>query len=453
MEVEVECWENQRFVAFKGWGPFRLPIDRPSWSNKKGNVGLHKEAFLVPVGWEWKTPWSIVPNGDNEEGWFYGPDYTVSTRFCSAKPSALSLVRRRKWVRTRGPMDKSADVSWLFSTWCSMISYGFTGSTVEGQRVEQYRQHAGFAALHDLLHADKIDTAPIPPAALASVMKYGVPNMLRRQLWLQWSGAHVRRSEMIGYFSSLSDAAVLKLKNPNTPQDCQEILQDVVRTAPKHPYFDGTSSPGSLRLVNTLVALSLHEGMPAYHQAFSFIVAALLLNMNPEDAFWLMLAIVEQLLPPGYHDQCTLQHDLQIINDLLKETAPQLAEAFAAHQVEISVFCSGWVQGLFCAHFPFPAACRLLDVMFAEGNSSILVRVPLAFLKLNQEHLMHVEGSGGIGEFANLWAREAHDVEELVKAVAVDGMAGRVHRRRARLIPNYVLPDCSSNGMFSPTSD
>ena len=125
-EVTEECWENQRFIPFQrsndgssgasngggsgggsvhnmhSWGPSgESAFGRPHWSNKKGDAIVCRESFLLPAGWSWVTGWDVAPHKDSLEGWYYAPDFSVSTRFCTTKPNKLSLVRRRKWVRVR----------------------------------------------------------------------------------------------------------------------------------------------------------------------------------------------------------------------------------------------------------------------------------------------------------------------------------------------------------------
>ena len=459
----VDVWENQRHMAFKGWGQHRLPVDRPSWSNKKGDVTLHMESYLLPLGWQWATPWQVEERG--EEGWYYAPDFTIPTRFCSVKPSPLSLVRRRRWIRTRqfGLVPKEELAKLSHSHWSGVSNYGFPGLSEAEAVAEQTRQHLGFASLYH--HSVETASQKIPsptrtgepgspvaeddddcfrevpleewaprlktkPAVGQSIYKFGVPNVMRELLWPRWSGAVQLKQMNPDYFTALSNEASL-ITDGDT---YQEIAQDVVRTAPKHPYFEGRGSAGSLRLTNILLALSQHPNAPPYHQAFSYVVATLLLNMGPEDVFWVMVCILDRLLPKGYHENYLLQYDLRIVTELLRECFPELEDTMERHQIDVAVFASGWLQGLFCAHFPFPAACRVLDVMLFEGNSSILVRMVIAFLKIHQSEIMRCDGSGSVGQYANNFARSATSIDDILLAAMNDGLSSRVLSRRAELL-------------------
>jgi hypothetical protein len=131
--IEFEVWENQRLSVSESVYRHdnRRSGDRPAWSTKDGKQGLHREAFLLPdLSWEWEGPWFIADlqgnpifkeetaevnkhsnnnnaNGSptrsaqsgNTKGWLYAPSYMVSTKSCSSEPNALSLVRRRRWIR------------------------------------------------------------------------------------------------------------------------------------------------------------------------------------------------------------------------------------------------------------------------------------------------------------------------------------------------------------------
>jgi hypothetical protein len=471
----VEVWENQRHMAFKGWGYHRLPIDRPSWSNKKGDIVLHTESFLLPIGYQWITPWKVADYGT--DGWYYAADYTIPTRFASPKSSPLALVRRRQWVRTRRKVNWTREelANLGHEHWSGVANYGFVGQTEDEGKAEQTRQHLGFAALYShsvevaqqrrnstfnggkspsngagsptaspltspeaedgFTYFQRLDDEEwLPrlktkPAVAQAIYKYGVPNVMRQLLWPRWSGATQLRQKNPEYFISLSNQAT----GITSGEVFQEIAQDVVRTAPKHPFFEGKGSPGAIRLTNTLLALTLHPTHPHYHQAFSYIVAVLLLNMSAEDAFWTMICIVERLLPLGYHEKYLLQIDLRIINEISRECFPELDALFERFQIDPGVFASGWLQGLFCAHFPFPAACRVLDVMFFEGNSSILPRMVIAFLKANQAQIMQCDGSGSVGQFANGFARTATNIDNVLTLAMADGLGPRVLQRRAEL--------------------
>lgn len=479
---EVEVWENQRYVLFKGWGPYRLPTDRPLWSNRKGDRRRHLESVLLPGGFVWECEWYIdFPNGASSSsadsvpiarvsdphsdfGWLYAPDFTVPTKYCSTKSSPITIVRRRRWVRRARAADVTQvpDVLSQPVFWTQCLFYGFT-SFPDGDvcELERQRQHESFhrlsrycrkSALQALqiglassvpstVDDDEGPASPTPsPGALvnsktlAYIFKYGVASCIRTEIWKLWAaGRGFALEEHTNSFASLSSIA----SQTREGTDAMEIAQDVVRTAPKHPLFDGKGSVGQLRLRNVLLTIALCPEMTAgYHQAFSYIVAMLLLHTQPEDAYCLMLHVLQNLLPCGFHEHYLLRHDLQIFSELIQSQFPLVDAAFQSHQIDISVFASGWLQGLFCAHFPFCSAARFFDIMLAEGNSSILVRVLVAFVKLHERFLLTVDSSCTLGQFANQWARDRYDVQPLLDIIQEDKLSQHILHQRERLRSN-----------------
>ncbi|GFH10723.1 Rab-GAP TBC domain-containing protein, partial [Haematococcus lacustris] len=79
----------------------------------------------------------------------------------------------------------------------------------------------------------------------------------------------------------------------------ENIKQDVSCTFPNHT---GLQAPGTqAALTRVLAAYSVHNDKVGYCRAMANIVGLLLvaMNSNEENAFWLLAALVEDLLHPG----------------------------------------------------------------------------------------------------------------------------------------------------------
>ena len=57
--------------------------------------------------------------------------------------------------------------------------------------------------------------------------------------------------------------------------------------------------------------------------------------MEEEDTFWMVCAIIEDILPTSYFSSSLLgvQADQLVLSQLIAEHLPELSEAFKAHEV------------------------------------------------------------------------------------------------------------------------
>ena len=76
-----------------------------------------------------------------------------------------------------------------------------------------------------------------------------------------------------------------------------QIAKDLRRTLPSHPRYQNPDARRALARV--LRAYALWHPDIGYCQGMNFLCGTLLLIMAEEDAFWLLAAIVEDVLP-GY---------------------------------------------------------------------------------------------------------------------------------------------------------
>ena len=107
--VTVEIWQNERWDrATQRWGAARLiEAERPEWSDE-GGAAKAIDAELLPdcETWKWLGPWKvdISHRCDRTEGWQYAinwPNPLLPGVEWDAVCSVTSLVRRRRWARSR----------------------------------------------------------------------------------------------------------------------------------------------------------------------------------------------------------------------------------------------------------------------------------------------------------------------------------------------------------------
>nr|GEV02157.1 vacuolar protein sorting-associated protein 62 [Tanacetum cinerariifolium] len=103
-----EIFENQRHVAFFGWGkrPSFRGNEPGRWSNR--NLSYSTSDFYeppLPPGWTWTSAWEVDKSESVDvDGWAYGRDYQTLTwppTPQNASKSAQDSVRRRRWIRKR----------------------------------------------------------------------------------------------------------------------------------------------------------------------------------------------------------------------------------------------------------------------------------------------------------------------------------------------------------------
>lgn len=106
--VLVEVWENQRYRPLQGG--WTIPVTMPNFSDCSGQEsiavaierGQALPKLILKPGWTWISEWiaqsdiSDIPSGE----WLYGSSFEaiIEGKTTSA---AMSLVRRRRWVRMK----------------------------------------------------------------------------------------------------------------------------------------------------------------------------------------------------------------------------------------------------------------------------------------------------------------------------------------------------------------
>jgi hypothetical protein len=87
------------------------------------------------------------------------------------------------------------------------------------------------------------------------------------------------------------------------------------------------------------------------------VIVAILLLVFPtreENAFWMLVYILDHLLPKGYlgHQLLTVQADQRIMADLCRESMPQLATHLKIHNVDLAAATVSWFMSLYAENMP-----------------------------------------------------------------------------------------------------
>lgn len=248
------------------------------------------------------------------------------------------------------------------------------------------------------------------------LIRVGLPNRLRGEIWELTSGSIYLRLE----HPTLYEETLAKHSGKESLA-IDEIEKDLNRSLPEYPGFQSEDGIGRLRRV--LTAYSWVNADVGYCQAMNIVVAALLIYMNEAQAFFLLSALCDRLVP-GYYSTTmygTLL-DQKVFEGLVEKTMPVLWEHLAKNDVQLSVVSLPWFLSLYVNSMPLVFAFRVLDVFFVEGPK-VLFQVGLAILRINGEELLDATDDGAfISVLKSYFARldeSAHPKSENPKLRAV----------------------------------
>ncbi|TVY20908.1 putative GTPase-activating protein [Lachnellula arida] len=248
------------------------------------------------------------------------------------------------------------------------------------------------------------------------LIRVGLPNRLRGEIWEQTSGSLFLRLENPMLF-----ADTLAKYEGRDSLAIDEIEKDLNRSLPEYPGFQSPEGIGRLRRV--LTAYSWTNEEVGYCQAMNIVVAALLIYMSESQAFFLLSTLCDRLLP-GYYSTTmygTLL-DQKVFESLVEKTMPILWDHLVKSDVQLSVVSLPWFLSLYINSMPLVFAFRVLDVFFLEGPK-VLFQVGLAILRINGEELLDATDDGAfisvLKSYFSKLDESAHPKSENAKLRAV----------------------------------
>ncbi|XP_034041839.1 TBC1 domain family member 8 isoform X2 [Thalassophryne amazonica] len=207
----------------------------------------------------------------------------------------------------------------------------------------------------------------------------GIPDSLRGELWMTLSDGSSELTFHEGYYTSLVQKSMGQ-SNLAT----EEIERDLHRSLPDHPAFQNPTGIAALRRV--LTAYAHRNPKIGYCQSMNILASVLLLYAKEEEAFWLLVAVCERMLPDYFnHRVIGAQVDQSVFEELISERLPGLTE----HFVDLSALSSislSWFLTLFLSVLPFHSAVCVVDCFFFSGIK-VIFQLGLAVLDANAAQL------------------------------------------------------------------
>ncbi|XP_070331116.1 TBC1 domain family member 8 isoform X2 [Odocoileus virginianus] len=214
---------------------------------------------------------------------------------------------------------------------------------------------------------------------IRKLVAMGIPESLRGRLWLLFSDAVTDLAAHPGYYGNLVEESMGKCCLVT-----EEIERDLHRSLPEHPAFQNETGIAALRRV--LTAYAHRNPKIGYCQSMNILTSVLLLYAKEEEAFWLLVAVCERMLPDYFnHRVIGAQVDQSVFEELIKEQLPELAE----HMHDLSALASislSWFLTLFLSIMPLESAVNVVDCFFYDGIKAIF-QLGLAVLEATAEDL------------------------------------------------------------------
>ncbi|XP_048778738.1 TBC1 domain family member 1-like isoform X3 [Ostrea edulis] len=232
---------------------------------------------------------------------------------------------------------------------------------------------------------------------LLKCVQQGVPKTHRGAIW--WLLTEQHKLHYPGTESHTPSKSYSELLKDLTEYQ-HNILIDLGRTFPGHPYFSTQLGPGQLSLYNLLKAYSLLDKDVGYCQGLSFIAGILLMHMEEEHAFETLrhmmfnLGLRKQFQP----NMMPLQVQLYQLTRLIHDNYKDLHDHFEEHEIAPNLYAAPWFLTVFASQFPLGFVSRVFDLLLIQGVE-ILLKIAIVLLGNHKELILQCDSFESIVEF------------------------------------------------------
>ncbi|XP_037827422.1 ecotropic viral integration site 5 ortholog isoform X4 [Lucilia sericata] len=212
------------------------------------------------------------------------------------------------------------------------------------------------------------------------LVRRGIPHHFRAIVWQQLCGANDADKKQYAEYIKATSA-------------CEKVIRrDIARTYPEVDFFKEKDGPGQEALFNVIKAYSLHDREVGYCQGSGFIVGLLLMQMPEEEAFAVLVQIMQQhrmrdMFKPSMSELGLCMYQLE---NLVLEQIPEMHIHFQQQGFQTTMYASSWFLTLYTTSLNLNISSRIMDVFLSEGMEFIF-KVALALLLLGKDTLLSLD--------------------------------------------------------------
>jgi hypothetical protein len=193
-----------------------------------------------------------------------------------------------------------------------------------------------------------------------------------------------------------------------------QIELDITRTE------ETITSAETAALRRILRAFCLRNPKVGYCQAMNFVAISLLRaartgSLSEEDAFWLLVAVCEEIVPYYYVKEMSgVKVATAILKGLIHRRFPRLSVHLSELQFPVELFSIPWICSLFSSSFPAETVYRIWDALFLNGADTLFY-VTMAFLRIHSHSLLSKTSMMDANMFIKDVSEKCYDVETLME--------------------------------------
>ncbi|KAL9556085.1 hypothetical protein MBANPS3_002045 [Mucor bainieri] len=263
---------------------------------------------------------------------------------------------------------------------------------------------------------------------------------MRAKIWMHYSGASKKLKANPDRYSLFLE--IVESDDVNN-EYADAINKDLHRTFPdnsnfacdvQHPDGSTTVDPQSnekiQQLRRVLLAFSVHSPNIGYCQSLNFLAGFLLLILNEEEAFWMLVTIVHDIFPQNMFDTTMAGANIEqtVLMMMVYEKMPGVWAKIGnkkcfweCEQNEelppITLMTSHWFLTLFINILPVETVLRIWDCFFVGDGCKVLYKAALTILKLNEQRIRDAEDSVDTFQLLQNMPKRLIDCDQFLKCV------------------------------------